>query len=117
MPIPVTVRTRTFGALEGTIRFPVAAQGDVARVAWSPDLRLPGLRPDERVDRRILRQPPRANVLDGDGRRLSRTASAAGLAASLDDAFDDRLGGRPGAELRFGKRIVAKVEDQARAAR
>ena len=109
VPIPVTVRTRTFGALEGTIRFPVEREGDVARVAWSPDLRLPGLRRDERVDRRILRRPPRASVLDGDGRRLSRTASAAGLSASLDDAFDDRLSGRAGAELRFGKRVVAKV--------
>ena len=110
VPVPVTVRTRTFGALKGTIRFPVERKDDVARVAWTPDLRLPGLRPDERVDRRILRQPPRANVLDGDGRRLSRTASAAGLSASLDDAFDARLSGRPGAELWFGKRVVAKVK-------
>ena len=110
VPVPVTVRTRTFGALKGTIRFPVERKDDGARVAWTPDLRLPGLRPDERVDRRILRQPPRANVLDGDGRRLSRTASAAGLSASLDDAFDARLSGRPGAELWFGKRVVAKVK-------
>ena len=110
MPVPVTVRTRTFGALKGTIRFPVERKDDVASIAWTPDLRLPGLRPDERVDRRILRQPPRANVLDEDGRRLARTASAGGLAASLDDAFDTRLSGRPGAELWFGKRIVAKVK-------
>ena len=110
VPIPVTVDTRTFGDLRGTIRFPVERAGDVARVAWTPDLRLPGLRPDERVDRRILRTPPRASVLDSGGHRLSRTSAAAGLAASLDDAFDARLDGRAGAELRFGKRVVARVK-------
>src|SRR5829696_5110120 len=56
VPVPVTVRTRTFGPLKGTIRFPVERTGDTARVAWTPDLRLPGLRPDERVHRRLLRQ-------------------------------------------------------------
>jgi peptidoglycan glycosyltransferase len=110
VPVPVTVRTRTFGPLKGTIRFPVERTGDTARVAWTPDLRLPGLRPDERVHRRLLRQPPRASVLDADGRRLARTSSAGGLAASLDDDFDARLSGRPGAELRYGKRVVAKVK-------
>ncbi len=110
VPVPVTVETRTFGDLRGTIRFPVERTGDVARVAWTPDLRLPGLRPDERVDRRILRTPPRASVLDSGGHRLARTSAAGGLAASLDDAFDARLDGRAGAELRFGDRVIARVK-------
>jgi peptidoglycan glycosyltransferase len=108
--VPVTVRTRVFGELRGTIAFPVERTGDTARVAWSPDLRLPGLRPDERVQRRELRQPRRASVLDADGRRLSRTDSAAALADGLEKHYDRRLGGRPGAELRYGRRVVAKVE-------
>src|ERR671916_232892 len=62
--VPVTVRTRVFGALKGTIRFPIERGADVARVAWTPDLRLPGLRAGERVRRRELAPPPRARGLD-----------------------------------------------------
>jgi penicillin-binding protein A len=108
--VPVVVETRVFGDLRGTISFPVERTGDSARVAWSPELRLPGLRADERVQRRILRQPRRASVLDAGGRRLSRTDSAAALVEGLEERYDRRLGGRPGAELRYGTRVVAKVE-------
>jgi peptidoglycan glycosyltransferase len=108
--VPVVIRTRVFGELRGTIAFPVERTGETARVAWSPELRLPGLRADERVQRRELRQPPRASVLDADGRRLSRTDSAAALVHGLEERYDARLGGRPGAELRYGRRVVAKVD-------
>jgi penicillin-binding protein A len=108
--VPVVIRTRVFGELRGTIAFPVERTGETARVAWSPELRLPGLRADERVQRRELRQPPRASVLDADGRRLSRTDSAAALVDGLEERYDARLGGRPGAELRYGRRVVAKVD-------
>jgi cell division protein FtsI/penicillin-binding protein 2 len=49
-------------------------------------------------------------VLDADGRRLSRTPAAAGLVAGLEEQYDERLGGRPGAELRYGRRVIAKVD-------
>jgi penicillin-binding protein A len=110
VPVPVVVRTRVFGEQRGTIAFPVERIGDTARVAWSPELRLPGLRAGERVQRRVLRQPRRASVLDADGRRLSRVASAAALVDGLEEQYDGRLGGRPGAELRYGRRVVAKVD-------
>jgi penicillin-binding protein A len=105
VPVPVVVRTRLFGARRGTIQFPV----ENARVAWMPSLRLPGLRPGERVHRRILRTPRRANVLDSAGRRLNREPTATALASGLQKRYDDRLGGRPGAELRYGRRVVARV--------
>jgi cell division protein FtsI/penicillin-binding protein 2 len=108
--IPVVVETRNFGEQRGTITFPVERNGETARVAWSPALRLPGLRAGERVRRRVLRQPRRASVLDADGRRLSRTDAAAGLVAGLEEQYDERLGGRPGAELRYGRRVIAKVD-------
>ena len=57
VPVPVVVGTRLFGEQRGTIAFPVERSGETARVAWAPSLRLPGLRPGERVHRRILRQP------------------------------------------------------------
>ena len=120
VPVPVVVRTRLFGRQRGTISFPVERTGETARVAWMPSLRLPGLRPGERVHRRILRRPRRAAVLDAEGRRLSREPAAAALAGSapsgddrgsgLEALYDERLGGRPGAELRFGRRLVARVD-------
>jgi peptidoglycan glycosyltransferase len=119
VPVPVALRTRLFGVRRGTIEFPVERSGETARVAWIPALRLPGLRPGERVHRRILRQPRRAAVLDASGRRLSRTSAAAGLVGSapsgddrgsgLEAHYDERLGGRPGAELRYGRRRIARV--------
>jgi cell division protein FtsI/penicillin-binding protein 2 len=108
--VPVVVETRNFGEQRGTIDFPVERNGDTARIAWAPELRLPGLRAGERVRRRVLRQPRRASVLDADGRRLTRTDAAAGLAAGLEEQYDERLGGRPGAELRYGRRVIAKVD-------
>ena len=120
VPVPVVVRTRLFGRQRGTIAFPVERTGETARVAWMPSLRLPGLRPGERVHRRILRRPRRAAVLDAGGRRLSREPAAAALAGAapsgddrgsgLEALYDERLGGRPGAELRFGRRLVARVD-------
>ena len=44
------------------------------------------------------------------GRRLSRTPAAAGLVDELEERYDERLGGRPGAELRYGRRVIAKVD-------
>jgi peptidoglycan glycosyltransferase len=110
VPVPVVVRTRVFGEQRGTITFPVERTGETARVAWSPELRLPGLRAGERVQRRVLRQPRGASVLDADGHRLSRSSSAAGILAGLEKQYGERLGGRPGAELRYGRRVIAKVD-------
>jgi peptidoglycan glycosyltransferase len=108
--VPVVVSTRVFGEQRGTIGFPVERTGETARVAWSPQLRLPGLRAGERVQRRTLRQPRRASVLDAGGRRLSRSAGTAALVDGLEQQYGQRLGGRPGAELRYGQRVIAKVE-------
>jgi penicillin-binding protein A len=118
--IPVAVATREFGTLRGTVVIPVHDEGDGAAVAWEPHLRLPGLRAGEQVRRRVLTQPQRAEVLGADGRRLDAdpaTAAIAGRTPTADDKgsglerlYDDRLGGRPGAELRFGERVIAKVK-------
>jgi penicillin-binding protein A len=119
VPVPVVLRTRLFGEQRGTIALPVERVGDTARVAWVPALRLPGLRPGERVQRRILREPRRASVLDAGGRRLSREPTAAALVgvapsgpdpgSGLEALYDERLAGRPGAELRYGRRRIARV--------
>jgi len=110
VPVPAVVRTRLFGELRGVLSFPVERTGETAAVAWAPELRLPGLRAGERARRRVLREPERAPVLDAAGRRLDREPAAAGLADELSAQYDARLGGKPGAELRYGRRVIAKVD-------
>ena len=119
-PVPVTVRTRLFGELKGTVTLPLVAEGDRVYVDWAPRLRLPGLRAGDRVRRRVLARPDRASVLSAGGTRLDSSPNAAWLAGTppgggekgsgLQALYDDRLGGRPGAELRFGKRLIRRVK-------
>jgi hypothetical protein len=118
--VPVIVRTRLFGTLKGVVTLPVVVEGDRGRVVWAPHLRLPGLRPGDAVRRRVLSRPQRAAVLAADGLRLDREPTAAGIlghppegdkpGTGIEGAYDDRLGGRPGAELRFGGQVVARVK-------
>ncbi|HEX4692303.1 MAG TPA: penicillin-binding transpeptidase domain-containing protein [Solirubrobacteraceae bacterium] len=117
--VPVRVQTRLFGTLRGKVTLPIEDSGSGSYVAWTPSLRLPGLRPGEAVTRRILRTPARASVLAADGSRLADHPASAAIAGTppaagqagtgLEALYDARLGGRSGAELRFGHRIVRKV--------
>jgi cell division protein FtsI/penicillin-binding protein 2 len=117
--LPVVVRTRLFGTLRGSVSMPVRDEGDTARIAWSRALRLPGLRGEEVVSRRILARPARASVLSASGRRLADEPAAAGIAGTppggdspgtgIEALYNEQLGGRPGAELRFGSRLIRKV--------
>jgi cell division protein FtsI/penicillin-binding protein 2 len=96
---------------------PVTLAGDRSGVRWRPYLRLPGLRPGERVRRTIRAVPRRASVLSADGHPLADEPTAAALAgkppagsdpgSGLERAYDDRLGGRPSAVLQFGNRRIA----------
>jgi penicillin-binding protein A len=113
---PVTVRTRYFGTLRGTMRFRVHEEGKTARVAWAPELRLPGLKPGEEVRRVSGRMPTRGNIYDASGRLLSSDPTGASIAGTaggkptgLNRIYDERLTGRPSSTLRFGDRTIAKV--------
>jgi hypothetical protein len=117
--LPVTVRTRVFGALKGTLPLTVHEEDGRAFVDWSPALRLPGLRDGENVKRRVLARPQRRPILAAGGGRLADEPTAVALAGTppaggepgtgLERIYDRKLGGRPGAELRFGDRVVRKV--------
>jgi penicillin-binding protein A len=117
--LPVTVRTRLYGTLRGTVTLRLVRDGKRDRIAWAPELRLPGLRSGENVRRSVGASPQRASVLDGAGRRLDREPSAAAIAGrppsgadrgtGLERLYDARLSGRPSAELRFGRRIIARI--------
>ena len=114
------MRTKLFGTLRGRVALPVTRTGERVGVRWRPYLRLPGLRPGERVQRTIRARPRRASVLAADGRRLDREPSAQAIAGrapaagdpgfGLEARYDDRLGGRPSAELRFGSRRIAATK-------
>jgi peptidoglycan glycosyltransferase len=118
--VPVTVRTKLFGTLRGRVALPVTRNGERVGVSWRPYLRLPGLRPGERVQRTIRARPQRASVLAADGRRLDREPTAQSIAGrapaagdpgfGLEARYDDRLAGRPSAELRFGSRRIAATK-------
>jgi penicillin-binding protein A len=120
--VPVVVATHDFGTLRGTVKLPVHDEDDGARVAWTPHLRLPGLRAGEEVRRRVLARPERAAVLGADGRRLDADPATAAIAgrprtgddkgSGLEALFDDRLAGRAGAQLLFGSRVIKSVKRQ-----
>jgi penicillin-binding protein A len=116
----VRVRTRDFGELRGTVALKVADHDGESYLDWSPSWRLPGLRDGENVRRRVLQRPDRRPILAADGSRLDAEPTMASIIGTLpagDDPgsglqalYDRRLGGRPGTELRFGKRVVKRVE-------
>jgi cell division protein FtsI/penicillin-binding protein 2 len=117
--VRVRVRTRDFGDLRGTIPLRVAERDGKAFLDWSPSWRLPGLRAGENVRRRVLARPERRPILAGDGSRLEAEPAAAAIlgeapaggepGSGLQALYDERIGGRPGAELRFGNRVVKRV--------
>jgi penicillin-binding protein A len=82
--VPMVVETRVFGALRGNLRIPVSDE----RVAWSPQLVFPELRPGERLRRASL-PPTRATIRSRDGKVLaegpapSRTSPLVGIADSI----------------------------------
>ena len=118
--VPVAVTTRDYGTLHGAIAVPVHDENGDAAIVWAPHMRLPGVRAGEQIRRVVLTTPTRAEILGPDGRRLAddpATAAIAGRApnaesrgSGLERMFDARLAGRAGSELRYGDRIVAKVQ-------
>ncbi|WP_228430565.1 hypothetical protein [Baekduia soli] len=103
--VPAAVTTQLFGTLRATVRVPVAPGG----VRWTPALRLPGLRPGETPRRRTLQEPDRASVLTAAGDPLDADTVLAPFAPGLRKRYAARLAGTPGAELRFGGRLIDRV--------
>ena len=117
----MTVDTRVFGTLRGVVTLPVVVEDGEGRVVWSPHLRLPGLRPGDAVRRRGARLarggrpcwPPTGAVSTASRRAagiVGKPPAGDKPGTGIEGAYDERLGGRPGAELRFGDRVVARVK-------
>jgi peptidoglycan glycosyltransferase len=107
--MPVAVDTRLFGTLRGTLTLPVADGG----VAWTPSLRLPGLRKGEAPKRRTLESARQATVRTRNGTALLDDPTLNIFEKGLRARYRERLAGTSGAELRFGTRTVAKVAPHA----
>jgi penicillin-binding protein A len=71
IPVSVRVRTRLFGTLVEILDVPLAGRGSRASVRYSGTLLFPGLRPGERLSRRVS-LPPRAAIFASDGTPLAR---------------------------------------------
>jgi peptidoglycan glycosyltransferase len=107
--VPIAVDTRLFGTLHGTLKLPVRDGG----VAWTPRLRLPGLRKGEAPKRRTLQSARRATVLTREGTALIDDPTLNIFEKGLRARYRERLAGTAGAELRFGTRVIDKVAPHA----
>lgn len=106
--VPVAVTTHLFGTLRGTLTLPVSEDG----VRWSPALRLPGLRAGETPRRRTLQTADPGRIRTRAGSDLRYDPALSIFYKGLKARYADRLSGTDGAELRFGKRRIARVAAQ-----
>ena len=69
--VPVTVRTRVFGTVRGTLRLPFDGNGQDARIDWRPELTFPGVEQGQALQRRT-ELPRRGTILARDGQALAK---------------------------------------------
>ncbi len=89
--VPVRVATRLFGTLDLDFSIPVREIEGSERVAWSPSLTFPGLRPGERLSRRTT-LPQRAPLLARDGTVIAESPEGAAVAGAGETTRDSPLG-------------------------
>jgi penicillin-binding protein A len=127
--VPVTMDTRIFGRLRGTLVVPTGDREEGGKgIDWRSELVFPGLRRGEKL-KRETDLPPRAAIEARDGTAIAkgpdRLPDAAELRArgvpdgaavgltGLEREFDDRLTGTPGGTLSAGNRVIARREPVA----
>lgn len=116
--VPVTIKTDDFGDIDGEIEFTASENEEgEGRVAWTPALRLPGLKEGEEVRRRSGAAPTRGNIYAAGGKLLDSDALGASIAGTagekptgLNRVYDERLSGKRSSTLRFGDRVIARVK-------
>lgn len=89
--IPVSVRTRAFGVVRGTVPINVSEEGDTARINWRAEDVFPGLRAGEELSRTTT-MPPRADLLARDGTVLAAGPERAGDAGASAADIVGQLG-------------------------
>ncbi len=71
IPVRMRLQTRLFGTLHEVLDVPLSGSGSGASVHYRSLLLFPGLRPGERLSRRVT-LPPRATLLASDGTPLAQ---------------------------------------------
>lgn len=95
--VPVTVRTRIFGTVNGEVVVPVAQDGERLRVAWQPRLVFPGLRDGERLTRRTM-MPARGTLTARDGTPLAQGPARSSTIPEVAGQVVGKLGPIPEAD-------------------
>lgn len=90
--VPVTVDTRMFGAMKGTVQLRITGEGDKARIAWARRMAFPGLRDGESLSR-STEMPPRGTILARDGKTVlaegpDRTSTVPNIASQVVGVVD-----------------------------
>jgi peptidoglycan glycosyltransferase len=84
--VPVTVSTRIFGTVRGTLRLPFSGSGDSARIDWRPYLTFPGVEAGQQLQR-DTRLPTRGTLLTRDHKVLAkgddRASDTPGIASEV----------------------------------
>ena len=99
----VSLLTNAFGLLRGRVVLPLAG----GRIAWTPSLVFPGLRPGERLARRT-RIPERAPILAASGTPLAsgpasaRTSPLGAAATAIAGSISAPKGRQAAEQLRLG---------------
>ena len=87
IPVRITIRTKLWQTLRETVPVPLSGSGSGARVHFAATLVFPGLRPGERLTRRII-LPARAALLASNGTPLAegpgRTSPIPDVAGEID---------------------------------
>ena len=69
--VPVSIGTTVFGRVAGRLEIPLVRVGRRYRIAWTPALTFPGLRPGETLTRRVHAPEDRGRILARDGTVLA----------------------------------------------
>jgi cell division protein FtsI/penicillin-binding protein 2 len=88
--VPLTVRTRVFGTVRGTLSLTFAGDGDRPGVDWRPNLVFPGV-PEGGALTRTVRLPPRGTLLSRDDQVLAE-GDARTPAPDVADVARDTVG-------------------------
>jgi hypothetical protein len=120
--LDVSVRTDDFGTLRGRLTLPTVYEGDKGYVVWSPALRLPGLRGDEKPERVAGEPPDPGQIIGAGGTVITDDPLGSGVAGvpaadgepatGLQRLYADRLNGHPAETLRFGDRVIRRVKEE-----
>jgi cell division protein FtsI/penicillin-binding protein 2 len=92
--VPVTVTTRIFGKIPGTVRLPFSGSGDAARINWQPNLTFPDVGPGQQLQRQT-QMPTRATLLARNGQVLAQGSDRTGDLPAIAPDIVGELGPIP----------------------